>query len=467
MHTDPIIEAFDHRLRQDPDAPMVVSRRRESSATEIDALARAAGELLAGLDVGPGTSVGLAAPNGPGFVAGLLAIRRAGAAVLLFDARTPEAEKQRIVSTLGAGALLDCRRAWPGEDDFSLQGAGGGRPAKGLDPKIAVIKLTSGSTGMPRGILTPSAVLLADDAALTSTMGLGDEERILAAIPMSHSYGLSSVVLPAFTRRAVLIVPEGINPLDPMIAARERRATFLPTVPAYLQALVKMASPPRAPASLRLVVTAGAPLKPDTARRFREVYSLPVHVFYGASESGGITFDRTGTAGERGSLGTPVDGVNVTLEPGGAVTVASPAVAAGYHPDGDTSLESGRFRTRDLGVFRDGELHLEGRLDDLINIRGKKVNPREVEAVLGRLDGVDEAVALGADVDDSDDRIVRAIIACRPGALSRDTVHAWCRRHLVGHKVPRSIVLVEQLPRTARGKLDRAALLELRASDHG
>ncbi len=478
MFSDPILSAFDRRFQNAPDGPLVVSRRRQASAADVDRMARRIAEHLAGQGFGPGAILALAVTNGPGFLAGLLAVRRAGAVALLFDASTPEAEKRRTAAGLGATMMLDGRRSWPrGREDFRLtrlprESSEAPLRTDPLPEDVAVIKLTSGSTGRPQGIVTPSSALIADDAALASTMGLAGDERILAAIPMSHSYGLSSVVMPALMRRSVLVLPDADHPLDPMVVAREREVTFLPTVPAVLQALLKRSRPPAMPPSLRLVVTAGAPLMPATAAKFKQVYGRPVHVFYGASECGGITFDRAGTAGERGSLGTPVDGVEITLEPvagsesgdassRGSVTVASPAVARGYLPDTDPSLADGRFRTRDLAVLRDGELFLEGRLDDLINVRGKKVDPREVDAILRRLDGVEDAVTLGVVPAGENERIVRSFVACRPGRLSYETVQTWCRRHLAGHKIPRSIVLLEEIPRTARGKLDRAALLEL------
>ena len=285
--------------------------------------------------------------------------------------------------------------------------------------------------------------------------------------------------MPALMRRSVLVLPDESNPLDLMIVAREREITFLPTVPAYLQALLKRSRPPALPSTLRLVISAGAPLKPATASTFRQTYGRPVQVFYGASECGGIAFDRTGTAAERGSLGTPVEGVEITLEPvpgsaprkesqsdghpapRGAVSVASAAVARGYLPTVDACLDGGRFRTCDLASLRDGELFLEGRLDDLINVRGKKVNPREIEAVLSQLEGVDDVVVLGILPPGEHERIVSSFVACRPGQLSYESVQAWCRHHLAAYKVPRSIVLLEDIPRTARGKLDRAALLEM------
>ncbi len=490
MLPDPILSAFDRRVRRFGDQPLVVSRHRQASAAEVDRVARSVVSRLAGQAVAPGEIVGLAAADGPAFLAGFLAVRRAGACALLFDARTPEPEKRRTAAALGAGSLLESSRVWPrGEGDFRVyrltEPRGEPRPAVAED--VAAIKLTSGSTGQPRGIVTPSSALVADDAALAETMGLADDERILAAIPMSHSYGLSSVVMPALMRQAVLVLPDRGRPLDPLIVARERGATFMPTVPAFLQALLRRSRPPELASSLRLIVTAGAPLSPATATRFREVYGRPVHVFYGASECGGISFDRTGTAGERGTLGTPVAGVEISLDPvpgdggecpsksafskggepederRGSVTVTSAAVARGYLPawDGDASLAGGCFRTRDLAVLRQGELVLEGRLDDLINVRGKKVNPREVETVLSRLEGVEEVVTLGVEAPGGGQAVVRSFVACRPGRLSYETVQDWCRRHLAAYKVPRSIVLLEEIPRTARGKLDRSALLEI------
>ena len=113
---------------------------------------------------------------------------------------------------------------------------------------------------------------------------------------------------------------------------------------------------------------------------------------------------------------------------------------------------------------RDGELALAGRLDDLINVKGKKVNPREVEQVLAGLAHVDDVRVLGVAGGDGACAVVRAVIACRPGSLAPAQVVAWCRARLIEHQVPRSVVLVEALPRTDRGKIDLAALARLRAA---
>ena len=305
---NPILLAFDALLRRSPGAALVVSPRRSVAVAEVEGLARAAGAVLEPGGLPPGSLVGLSAPNGPGLLASLLGLLRAGLPALLLDAQAPAAEGLRACQALGAVALLTAGRRWPeGAGDWRLTplppippiehdaagngGGGGGRAA--LPAGTAVVKLTSGSTGSPRGIATSAAALAADDRALAATMGLCDDDRLLTFIPMSHSYGLSSLVMPALVRGTVLVVPEGTELLEPFAAAEQCGATVFPTVPAYLEGLLRLSQPPPWPASLRLVITAGAALPRDTARRFRETFGLPVHVFYGASECGGICYDRT------------------------------------------------------------------------------------------------------------------------------------------------------------------------------
>jgi acyl-CoA synthetase (AMP-forming)/AMP-acid ligase II len=490
MSFDPIVLSFERTVRRDPLAPLVVSPDRRATAAQVDALARAALRHLEEKPLPPlppGTAVGLAAANGPGFLASFLALRRAGLVAVLLDGQTPEAEALRILRSLGAAALFRCRCAWPqGPDDWTLTVL---EPQPGvpiesaavplpLRPDLAVLKLTSGSTGLPRGIATPAEALIADDANLTATMGLRPDDRLLTTIPLAHSYGLSSLALPALLRGIPLVLPEAGTLFDPFVAMERAGATVFPTVPAYLDALLRLSEPPRRPPTLRLVLTAGAPLAPATAHGFRETFGLPVHVFYGASECGGICYDREGDAGERGTVGEPVEGVRVDLEPvdvegcpagegEGVVTVRSEAVAAGYLPDPGPRLGNGRFVGGDLATWRDGELVLCARLHDLVNIKGKKVNPREVEEILGGLPGVDEVVVLGVPVPGRSAERLRAVIACAPGQLSVDQVLAWSRERLAPHKVPRSVILVPELPRTPRGKLDRPALLAMGTGSPG
>ena len=331
----------------------------------------------------------------------------------------------------------------------------------------AVVKLTSGSTGSPRAVAMPTDALLADEDALASTMGLHDGDRLWSAVPFSHWYGFTTLALSAMVRGLTLVVPADLEPFSSLGAARKLGVTVFPTVPAYVQALLRLPTVSIWPESIRLVIAAGALLPAETALHFRRVHKQAVHTFYGSSECGGICYDRDGGAAERGTVGTPVRGVRLSLAPldssteEGLVVVESPSVGDTYLPDADRRLGLGRFETNDVGAWRGGELTLLRRVDRVINVRGRKVDPCEVEAVLSMLEGVTEVVVVGVSSPDGSDEIVRAVMACPSIRPEYREIAAWCRGRLADHKVPRSVVFVDSIPRTLRGKIDRQALLKL------
>lgn len=464
---DPILDDFDQLRRTRPEVVLAAGARHRWSADDVAGFAAVVDVLLERARLPRGAVVGMAAPDGPGFLSLLIALRRRGLVALLIDDWSPRAERLRTAVALGASALLQCRRAWPdGPSDVLLEPLPGDR-LEALAPGCAVIKLTSGSTGVPRGVATPAEALAADDEQLFRTMGLHTLDRLLAAVPLGHSYGLSSLAIPAVRRGVPLIFPEPGSPFAPLRAAAEFGATFFPTTPAWLHGLLRLADPPAWPESLRLTISAGAPLGAETAERFRRAFGTAVHTFYGSSECGGICYDRDGGAAERGTVGEPVEGVRVVLEdlPGDtggdvrAIHVHSRAVAQGYVPTPDpVRLGGGCFVAGDLGSWRRGELALAGRVDDLINVHGKKVSPREVERILLELPGVEEVAVVGLPQPGTGGEVVRAVVAADAAALTVCEILAHCRERLTPHKVPRSVVIVDELPRTPRGKLDRAAL---------
>jgi long-chain acyl-CoA synthetase len=421
----------------------------------------------------PGALVGLAAPNGPAFLAGFVALRRTGQAALLLDPLAPHEDRRRVVTALGASAVLECADPWPSSAaDFCFTRVAPPAGSRSL-PGVAVVKLTSGSTGVPRGVAMRTEHLLADEAALTRTMGLRDDDRLLGAVSLSHSYGFTTLALSALVRGLTLVIPADRGPFSSLAAARDLSATVFPTVPAYIEALLKLSAPPAWPSGIRLVISAGAFLPSATAAQFRYTYGQPVHVFYGSSECGGICYDREGGAGERGTVGTPVEGVRLSLMPvehrsagEGVVVVESPGVGETYLPERDARLGSGRFETSDVGVWQGDEIVLRRRVDRMINVRGRKVDPSEVETILAALDGVAEVVVIGMASPDGRDEIVRAVMACPAVRPSYRDVTAWCRNRLADYKVPRSVVFVDAIPRTPRGKIDRSALLTLRTADN-
>lgn len=465
-HADPLVAAFLARAHAAPAAPLVLSPHRVVTTGDVQDLARALVPALLALAPEPGALVGLAVPDGPGFLAALLAIRLVGGAALLLDAQAPAVERVARAESFGAVASVSATTGWPvSPDAFSVARAAASPRPLG---DVAIVKLTSGSTGTPRGVAVSAAAMLADEAQLFHTMGLRGDDRLLATVPWSHSYGFTTLVLSALVRGLPLILPEDRTLLAaPLDAAAVCGATVFPTAPAYLTPWIGLSAPPALPPSVRLVISAGATLPPPIAERFRRFSGRPVHTFYGSSECGGICYDQRGDAAERGTVGTPVRGVAIDLAPvegrasgEGLIVVRSPAVATTYLLHADARLDGGRFETADIGRVVDGEIAIVGRASQVINVRGRKVDPAEVEQVIRRLAAVDDVVVVGLPQADGGE-VVRAVVVGQPPALSDASVRAWCASHLAPHKVPRSIVLVPAIRYTDRGKVDTAWLAGL------
>ena len=464
-YSSAIVAAFSRVAATRRHDALLISPVRQASFDDVEQLSFGIADRITAAALVHGCPIAFSAHNGPAFLAGVLALRRTGHALLLLDPFAPRVDRERAAMAIGAAAIVSCATGWPDSaPEFDITTLHPAAPTP-LPDEVAVI--TSGSTGTPRGVSMTEPQLISDEDSLARTMGIRIDDRLLCTLPLSHSYGFTTFALAALLRGVRLVLPGDQGPFALMAAAQELGATVFPTVPMYLQALLRMSQPPSWPESIRLVISAGAVLPARTATEFRQTFGQPVHVFYGSSECGGICYDRDGGAAERGTVGTPVEGVELSMSPsalggeaGGLVTVQSAAVGVSYVPLPDRRLHNGHFETMDLADWQEGELRLKGRADFVINLRGKKVDPSEVERVITALPGVDEAVVLAVAAPDGEE-IVRAVVATSSGDLNYASIAAWCRERLAQHKVPRSIILVDDIPRTARGKIDRLALVKM------
>ena len=320
-----------------------------------------------------------------------------------------------------------------------------------------LIKLTSGSTGLPKGIVTTESNLIADCRNICSSMGIATSDINLGAIPFSHSYGFSNLVTPLILQGTAVVFSNDYLPQSLLDLANRHRCTVAPLIPMVFAHLVSTAHGEFE--TVRTFISAGAPLPATTSRRFRERFGIDIHSFYGCSECGGITYDRRGGAVERGTVGTPLDGVTLDAD-STRLSVRSESVAAGYLLDATTFVPIERvFVTDDLAEMRDGEVVLTGRAGDLINTAGKKVNPREVEAVLLQIEGVTEAKVYGEPAGARGEVVAAAVVATPD--VTREQVREFCRERLSLHKVPRIVKIIDAMPVDERGKIRRAALAAL------
>ncbi|MBV8518708.1 MAG: acyl--CoA ligase [Acidobacteria bacterium] len=447
---------FQSLVDADPHAAALIDGERGTLVTRAELLDRAA-ELAARLSASglrERDALAVKLPNSIDLVAVILAALRLRLVLIPIDRDANESE---VASILGHFAVKGLAyRSDPETTSFSTRSVAE-RP---LVPDDAVlVKLTSGSTGKPKGIVTTEANLLADCTNICATMDIRAMDVNLGAIPLSHSYGFSNLVTPLFVQGTALVITNDYLPQSLIELANRHGCTVAPLIPMVFEHLASAAHGEFT--SIRTFLSAGAPLPPSTSRRFRERFGAAIHSFYGCSECGGITYDRAGGAVERGTVGTPLDGVTLALERG-RLTVRSASVAAGYLFDAATftPFPNGAFTTDDLVELRaDGEVALTGRASDLINTAGKKVNPREVEAVILQLDGVREAKVYG-EAAGARGEVVAAAVVATPN-VTRELVREFCRARLSAHKVPRIVKLIEELPVDERGKVRRAALATL------
>src|SRR5438876_3798714 len=252
------------------------------------------------------------------------------------------------------------------------------------DRTPSLLKLTSGTTDAPRAIRFGSQQLLADCNQICDTMGISDADLNFGVIPISHSYGFSNLLTPLIVRGVPMVVSRDRTPRAVLADLARTNATVFPGTPVFYQAFCDMDDVPALP-ELRLCISAGAPLSATVAKTFFSKFKQPIHSFYGASECGGICYDQDGTTFENGFVGRAMQRVEIEfIEPTASssqIRVRSAAVSDGYFPEGgEQKLGNGVFVPDDLLAQHNSALTIVGRVSDVINVAGKKVNPAEIEA---------------------------------------------------------------------------------------
>jgi acyl-coenzyme A synthetase/AMP-(fatty) acid ligase len=323
----------------------------------------------------------------------------------------------------------------------------------------SLLKLTSGTTAAPRAIRFRSEQLLADCNQICETMGITGRDLNFGVIPLSHSYGFSNLVTPLLARGVPMVLSRDRMPRAVLDDLARTNATVFPGMPVFYQAFSEMEEIPALP-KLRLCISAGAPLPVEVARKFREKFHQPIHSFYGSSECGGICYDRDASLLEQGFVGQPMRAVDLELldpnAPATRVRAQSAAVGDGYFPEPDERLGRGKFIPDDLlSIGADG-FRIMGRISDVINVAGKKVNPAEVEAELLRFAGVRAAVVFGRESILRNEEVAACVVA--EERVRESDLLEHCRAHLSGWQVPKRIFLVDEIPVNERGKVNRREL---------
>ena len=330
-------------------------------------------------------------------------------------------------------------------------------PPEWVAPQPDLLKITSGTTGLPRAIRFRESQLFSDCRNICSSMGLVSEDVNFGAIPFAHSYGFSNLVTPILYQGTRFVSSRDRLPRAIHRHIENSPATVLPATPAIFQALSALSDCDRLGA-IRICISAGAPLPAETVQQFYRRYNLRIHSFYGSSECGGIMFDREGRLdAPSGFVGTPMDGVQITCLPNDKIEITGTNVGDCYFPDQDPeTLQTGRFVPGDLVRWLGESAQLYGRASDFINIAGKKIHPSLVEEHIRKVPGVIEVIAYGVPSPNRNEDLV-VLVMSNP-LIARQTLEAHCRAGLADWQVPRDFQIVTELPVNARGKIKRSEL---------
>ncbi len=354
------------------------------------------------------------------------------------------------------------------------QGADFADPVHGPND-LAAILYTSGTTGRSKGVMLSRENLASNAEALVGIWQFTEADVLLHALPVFHTHGLfvatncvlysgaSMIFQPAFAAAAFL--------------AALSEATVMMGVPTfYTRLLADPALTRDATAHIRLFVSGSAPLSAATHSEWRERTGHAILERYGMTETNMITSNPYQGARKAGTVGRPLPGVEVRITgpegvlpqgEAGAIEVRGPNVFKGYWRLPEKTAEEfrdGWFITGDMGAFdADGYLSILGRAKDLVITGGLNVYPAEVEAALDQLPGVAASAVIGVPHPDFGE----AVVACVVGQVDEGAVRASLRERLAAFKIPKRVIVLEDLPRNAMGKVQKAELRRVHAGLFG
>ena len=429
-----------------------------------------------------GDRVALQLDKGLAFVLLHLACLGRGLVSVPVNPRATERERDALLADCGAALHVT---GLPADHDFA--DAPDGPPAAPPAPdELACLVYTSGTTGRPKGVRLLHRHLAANTRALVEAWRVTADDRLLHVLPVFHVHGL-------FVALTTTLVAGGrvsfaaFEPAATWDALRSGGLTVFMAVPTLYHRLVEHAVAhgldARLPDALRLCTSGSAPLRPDVAEAFQALTGRRLLERYGMTEVGMAASQPYDGPRKEGSVGPALPGVGLRVvgPEGGAplpagtrgeVQITGHSVCDGYwdRPEATAALftADGWLRSGDLGhLDADGHLHLAGRLKELVISGGFNITPREVEAVLETHPDIAEVAVCGLPDPDLGE-VVAAGVVPRPGtAPEAEALRDWAREKLSAYKLPRRVLVLDELPRTPLGKVQKAELAKLFGGGNG
>jgi benzoate-CoA ligase family protein len=341
---------------------------------------------------------------------------------------------------------------------------------------------SSGTTGLPKGVMHRHAALQATaETYAQSILKIGPSDRCLSVAKLFFAYGLgNSLTFPLSVGATAILNPKRPTPRDVLALVAEQKPTLFFAAPGFIAALLDADPPTGAFASVRATVTAGESLPAPLQQRFSSRFDHPVLDGIGTTEALHIFLSNEVGRERPGTSGTPVEGYELRLmsdsgelvtasDTPGYLQVRGPSIATGYWCQDAASraaFQGTWLSTGDVYTFSaDGYWTFLGRNNDMIKAGGIWVSPAEVESVLIEHPDVLEAAVVGARDADGLEVTVAFVVARTGATVDPAVIDKHCRSKMAAFKRPKRLVVVESLPKTATGKIQRFALRNQLAAD--
>jgi long-chain acyl-CoA synthetase len=463
------------------------------SYAEFDAAAARVATLLERAGVEPGDRVGVMLPNVPAFAVVFYGIVYRGAVAVPMNPLLKAREVAYYLSNSGAKALVATpafaeeasagaaevgARCWLVDDvglaeliaDLPAQVA----PVERGDDDVAVILHTSGTTGKPKGaMLTHGNLERNAEVSVRTLVQTGPEDVVMGCLPLFHVFGLTCGLNGSVLAGAMLTLIPRFDPRKALEVIERDAVTVFEGVPTMYSALLSVADQarPGATRSLRTCVSGGAALPVQVLADFEKAFGCTVLEGYGLSESSpAASFNHPGRPRKAGSIGTPIegvemrvvdlDGVEVPQGQTGQIQIRGHNVMKGYwnlpEATAETITAEGWLNTGDVGrVDADGYFYIVDRTKDMIIRGGYNVYPREIEEVFYEHPAVAEAAVIGIPHDSLGEEVGAAVALKKGAVISAEELRDYVKARVAAYKYPRLVWLVDALPKGPTGKLQK------------
>jgi len=473
---------------RDPSRVALKLDEAEVTYGQLDAATALMAGLLAEHGISAGDRVGIMLPNVPYFAVCYYGVLRAGAVVVPMNVLLKRREVAFYLRDPGAKLLLawqgfaedaqtgaqdagvECLLVTPGEFEQTLA-ATQPRPgtAEADDSDTAVILYTSGTTGTPKGAELTHANLTRNCEIALGLFGLGSEAVVLGALPLFHSFGQTCGLNATIAGGGLLTLIPRFDPRKALEIIERDRVSVFQGVPTMYNAMLNDPEASSFDTSTLVVCASGGAAMPvELMRGFEEKFGCKVLEGYGLSETSPIaSFNHPDRERKAGSIGTPIDGVEMKLVddedhdlPAGGVgeiVIRGHNVMKGYwdRPDATAdAIRDGWFHTGDMArIDDDGYFFIVDRKKDMIIRGGYNVYPREIEEVLYEHPAVREVAVVGVPHDELGEEIGAAVALKQGAEATPDQLREHVKAQVAAYKYPRHVWLVDELPKGPTGKI--------------